>query len=100
MSKWIFLFSLMMLSPSEGIGQMTTDAHDNLVTMSHVTVAGDVVSDPFSGDNDGDSSAIASAVRVAHQPAKADTFVVFAPSLLPRYQAGPQIRAPPYLLFV
>lgn len=99
MSKWVLLFSLIMLSPSQVTGQVTADAHDSLMTITQATVASDAIADPFNSDSDLDGSMIAPTLALGYQRAVGELFSARIAFLPAQSLAGPQIRAPPYSLF-
>lgn len=98
MSKWILLFSLIMLSPSPVAGQVTADAHDKRMTLVQIATGGDVAIDAF-GDSDLDGNTVAPTLTIDGQRTVSEPAFVFIACLPSRYQAGPQIRAPPFTLF-
>lgn len=98
MSKWILLFSLIMLSPSQVTGQVAADAHDKRMTLVQIASVADVAIDAF-GDSDLDGNTVAPTLAINGQRTASQPAIVFIACLPSRYQAGPQIRAPPFTLF-
>ncbi|WP_137168392.1 hypothetical protein [Salinimonas lutimaris] len=98
MSKWILLFSLIMLSPSQVTGQVAADAHDKRMTLVQIASVGDVATDTL-GDSDLDGNTVAATLSVTGLHTVSEPAFVSIACLPVRYQAGPQIRAPPFALF-